>query len=161
MRTVGLAMFAALVAGGAMAQTVSKPAATKPVVTKPQGVAPGTTAPVVGQQKLLLEQQKAAAKDAREDRKLSDAGKSTALAAKPGKIGADNSAINAGKQEAKDKADAAMNAATTEIQIGIASGAVQAGAGAKDGGVTGGGKAPATAAPIKPCKGCPITAKPH
>ena len=70
MRTVGLAMFAALVAGGAMAQTVSKPAATKPVVTKPQGVAPGTTAPVVGQQKLLLEQQKAAAKDAPDDHPL-------------------------------------------------------------------------------------------
>jgi hypothetical protein len=158
-------MLAALIAGGAMAQTVSKP-----VVGKPPTAATGTTslsteAGVAGAAKsdasvfaTMLENQKMLEKEARADRKLTGPDKTAELAAKGGKLQTDAKAIDAQQQEAKEKADAAMKAASNELTLGIVSGSAQAGSTTKDPGKQ---QTQPGAGQIKPCKDCLTTNKPH
>ena len=61
-------------------------------------------------------------KEAREDRKLAAKDKELELTAKDEKIKKDNSSMDAGMQESREKADQAMSAAQTEMWLGIVSG---------------------------------------
>jgi hypothetical protein len=112
----------------------------------------------------MLEYQKMVSKESREDRPIAKTDKSAALAAKDGKLKLDTRQIDAQQQEAREKADAAMTAANGNLVVGIVSGTVQAGAGAREGSVgSGGGKAqaPSTGTMIKPCKDCMKMGKPQ
>jgi hypothetical protein len=64
---------------------------------------------------------KEAARDARADRKASDAAKAAALGVKAEKLAAERKSIDNAKQEAKDRFDSAMNAAQLEYILGIVS----------------------------------------
>lgn len=87
-----------------------------------EGVSPGVSA-------AMIEYQKQANKEAREDRKLSRESKQLSLDAKREKLKLDNESIRDGMDEASKKAGNAMDAAQTGLVIGIVSGAGQAGAG--------------------------------
>ena len=90
----------------------------------------------------LMEVQKQANKDAREDHKMSKTERGLALDAKKAKLNMDNASIKNGMDESKAKASTLMNAATTSMAMGVAAGTLQAGAGASAGGAAGaGGKA--------------------
>jgi hypothetical protein len=87
-----------------------------------EGVSPSVSA-------AMLEQQKQANKEAREQRKLSKELKQQSLDAKRGKLKLDNESIQAGRDEASQKADNAMDAADAAMALGVGSGAQQLGAG--------------------------------
>jgi hypothetical protein len=76
----------------------------------------------------MMAYQKMMNKEAREDRRMQSHMKRLMLASKEEKLKMDNERIDAGMKEAREKADAAMNAATTELVLAIASGLVQIGA---------------------------------
>jgi hypothetical protein len=64
-------------------------------------------------------------KEAREDRKIASMSKEYVMASKTEKLKLDIKSIDAGMQEAKEKADQAMQAAVTSLYMGIASGLIQ------------------------------------
>lgn len=78
----------------------------------------------------LMQVQKAAAKEAREDHRLARDEKNLTNAAKAEKLKRDNDAIRNGMDESREKADNAMDAAQTGMVVGIVSGGAQVGAGA-------------------------------
>jgi hypothetical protein len=69
----------------------------------------------------------AASKEAREDRKLTRTPKDLELTLKGAGLVLQNEAIDAGMREAKEKADAALEAATLGLVMGLAQGLIQIG----------------------------------
>jgi hypothetical protein len=99
----------------------------------------------------LMKYLKDCQKEAKENRNLADAFAKQRLTEKVSKLEQDNARIAASMQEAKEKADIAMNAATTGMIVGIAQGLIQVGAAAASHAGSGAGaasaasgKAPAT-----------------
>lgn len=74
---------------------------------------------------VMMAYQKMLAKEARDDRKMQTDLRRLMLAGKTEKIKLDNQAIDRGMQEAKEKAEIAMNAATVSLVTGIVSGSIQ------------------------------------
>lgn len=116
--------------------TVSPPAAvTKPVQTQPMSSSIAKPPPAIDAMRiapatqpsllpvLIDDQKKAMAKETREDRRMSEHAKQLELNAKGAKLKQDNASIQAGMDEAKEKAGNAMDAASVEMAFGIASGA--------------------------------------
>ena len=73
----------------------------------------------------MIAYQKMVNREAREDRKIQRMSKDVALAAKEAKINQDNKSIDQQKNEAQQKADTAMRAATLSLASGIAANVIQ------------------------------------
>jgi hypothetical protein len=108
--------------------TVQRIQAVNPLAVVDPSLAPG-----------LMGVQKQAAKDAREDRRLANQGKDSALAAKKTKLDRDNASIGEGMQESRDKASNLRSAADAGLATGIVGGATRIGAGAVASGRQAGG----------------------
>lgn len=163
MKLVEPGLLAVLLASGAMAQTVSKPAVSKPAVSKPATVAPSASIPQGGDTdigKLLVDAQKDALKERRQDRDTANNANAAALAAKGAKLEQDNAQIAGQMGEAKEKADNAMASANIQLTTGVISSAVQTGAGPQGQAAqpkVEKGNQPA----VKPCKDCIAPVKPE
>jgi hypothetical protein len=84
---------------------------------------------------VMLEYQRLVAKEARENRTIAQKTREIALRAKTAKIKTDNGAIDKGMEEARERADAAMNQATTMLGLSVVSAALAVvSAAAADGG---------------------------
>jgi hypothetical protein len=86
----------------------------------------------------MLEYQKLADKEIREDERLKSASMQQALQERAAKLKVDNKSIDEAMDEAREKASNLMDAANAALVIGIVSGALTIGAGAlssRDGGV--------------------------
>jgi hypothetical protein len=77
----------------------------------------------------MMEYQKMANKEAREDRRLQRDDRRSELNATAGKIKTDNAAIDQQMQEAREKADTAQQSAATQSATGVIGGTLQAASG--------------------------------
>jgi hypothetical protein len=68
---------------------------------------------------VMMAYQKLAQKESREDRQLARSSPSLELQSKAGKLGLESSKIDAGKKEAAERFDQAMQAATSELVLGL------------------------------------------
>ena len=93
----------------------------------------------------LMKYLKDCQKEAKENRTLADTFAKQRLTEKASKLEQEDARIAASMQEAKEKADIAMNAATTGMAIGIVQGLVQIGAAAASFGGSGASAAPGKA----------------
>jgi hypothetical protein len=77
---------------------------------------------------VLMQYLKLVQKEAKENRRLADASVRLSNSAKASKLAQDNATLDKGMEEAKEKAQNLMAAATTGLVMGAVGGAVQAGA---------------------------------